>query len=74
MRSSASAKVRYASLSALRQRKAKRIGRSLSSSPKHSSVSKSAIELVSGATSPQKRFLIVGASLDAIRTTLNECF
>ncbi|HVT27756.1 MAG TPA: DUF167 domain-containing protein [Lacipirellulaceae bacterium] len=36
-------------------------------------MSKSAIELVSGDTSPQKRFLIVDVSVDTIRTALNEC-
>jgi uncharacterized protein len=35
-------------------------------------VSKSSIELVSGETAPQKRFLIVGASMDAMRAVLSE--
>jgi uncharacterized protein (TIGR00251 family) len=36
-------------------------------------VSKSSIELISGETSPQKRFLIVGANMDTIRSILNKC-
>jgi hypothetical protein len=36
-------------------------------------VPKSAIELVSGATSPRKKFLIAGMSVDAVQTLLDRC-
>jgi hypothetical protein len=36
-------------------------------------VPKSAIELVSGATSPRKKFLVEGMSVDAVQTLLDRC-
>ena len=35
-------------------------------------VSKSSVELIAGDTSPQKRFLIRGATVQSLATTLNE--
>jgi uncharacterized protein YggU (UPF0235/DUF167 family) len=37
-------------------------------------LSKSAIQLQSGATSPQKRFLILGANVDALREKVAQLF